>query len=355
MTGGDASALPQAVLHDHLDGGLRVETLIELAAAAGYTNLPATEPTDLAAAMHQDGVESLADYLAIFSHTVAVMQTAPAIERVAYEAAIDHAADGVVYAEIRFGPSLLTEGGLHREAAIEAALTGLRRAEGETGLAFGLIVTALRDQDDSDQVALAAARFVGDGVVGFDLAGPEIGYPAENHLAAIRLAREWGLGITLHAGEAVGPEAIATAIGKCAADRIGHGVRIIDDCSVQDGEIVDLGRVAARVRDHGVPLEISISSNLHTGVAPDAKSHPLGMLYRAGFNVSINTDNRLMSAVSMSSELALAQEAFGLRLTDLAVITTRTLEAGFGDWAVRNSLIQEVVGPAYAAAISGDL
>lgn len=334
-----ARRLPKAVLHDHLDGGLRVDTILELADACGYEGLPATDPAGLAAAMLQSESGSLVEYLAAFRHTVAVMQTVDAIERVAYEAGIDHHAAGVVYAEIRFGPGLLTAAGLSREEALEAALAGLTRARGETGLAFGLIATALRHEQDSEQVARAAARFAGEGVVGFDLAGPEIGFPPQQHLPAIAIAREFGLGITLHAGEAAGPESIGAAVGKCGAARIGHGVRIIDDCTVDGNEIVALGRLAQIVRDQRIPLEISITSNLHTGVADTASSHPFGMLLRAGFNVSLNTDNRLMSGIDMASELALAVAAYDLDPESVLDITTRTIEAGFGDWSERRRLI----------------
>ena len=341
--------LPKAVLHDHLDGGLRVETMIDLAAASEYSALPSSDPDELAEVMFQGGSGSLRAYLESFAHTVGVMQTPEAIERVAYEAGIDHHRDGVVYAELRFGPSLLTEKGLSREDAIESVLLGLRRAASETGLVFGLIISAIRQDHDSDDVAAAAARYVGEGVVGFDLAGREIGYPPDDHLPALNRAREHGLGISLHAGEAAGTESIAAALGKGGAQRLGHGVRIIDDCKVDGGEITALGSLATRVRDQRIPLEVSICSNIHTGLAPDAAAHPFGMLYRAGFNVSINTDNRLMSRVSMSSEVMLAIEAYDLTVEDISTITVGALRAGFGDWEDRQRLIDDVVVPAYTA------
>lgn len=345
-----ARELPKALLHDHLDGGLRIDTMIELAAAAGYTLLPSTDPDELAAAMYQGESGSLANYLESFAHTVAVMQTPAAIERVAYEAGIDHHRDGVVYAELRFGPSLLTEKGLSCEDVIESALLGLRRAASETGLAVGIVVSAIRQDSDSDEVARAAIRYVGEGVIGFDLAGREIGFPPDDHLPALRRAREHGLGITLHAGEAAGTESIAAALGKGGAQRLGHGVRIIDDCKVEHGEITALGALATRVRDQQIPLEVAITSNIHTGLRPDAATHPFGMLYRAGFNVSINTDNRLMSGVSLSSEIALAANTYDLTLSDLGSIATCALRAGFGDWEERQRLINDVIVPAYAAS-----
>lgn len=344
---------PKAVLHDHLDGGLRIDTLLELAEAAGYSGLPSLDRTELAAAMHQAESGSLVSYLDAFRHTVAVMQTAPAVERIAYEAAIDHHTSGVVYAEIRFGPGLLISEGMSREEAIEAALRGMQRAAGETGIELGLIISALRQADDSLLVANAATRFVGAGVVGFDLAGPEAGYPPELHLPAINHAREHGLGITLHAGEGAGTESIGAALNKCGAQRIGHGVRIIEDCVIRDGAIVDMGLLAQHVHDHRVPLEVAVSSNIHTGIAPDAKDHPFGLLYRAGFNVSINTDNRLMSGIEMDSEVALVADCFDLSFEDLAVITRRTIEAGFGDWDRRRRLL-DVVDAAYAEITSNE-
>jgi len=335
------SALPKAVLHDHLDGGLRAATLLELADES-ERELPASDLASLEAAMHQGQSGSLVEYLRAFDHTVGVMQTPQAVARVAYEAVVDHHADGVTYAELRFAPSLVTAGLMSREDAIEAALGGLARGATDTGVTTGLIVTAMRGATDSLEVATAAGHFVGEGVVGFDLAGAEAGNPVDDHLPAIRYARERGLGITLHAGEASGLESIAGALGKGAAQRLGHGVRIIDDCKVVGGEIVELGLLAARVRDQRVPLECAVTSNLHTRVAVAAASHPFAMLYRAGFNVTINTDNRLMSGVTMSGEFELLARECGLSRQDLGDITVRTLEAGFGDWLRRRRLIETV-------------
>lgn len=330
MEGTLAVRLPKAVLHDHLDGGLRISTLLELADEVGYDALPATTSAELATAMHQANSGSLERYLAAFEHTVAVMQTAAAIERVAYESAIDHHLSGVAYAEVRFGPALLTHNGLSQEETIGAALAGLRKASDEVGIETALIISALRQEPDSLPVAKAAAGFSGHGVVGFDLAGPEAGFPPSLHTEAIEVAMAAGLGITIHAGEGAGPESIAGAVA-CGAQRIGHGVRIIEDCKVEDGEIVDLGDLAQRLLDAQIPLEIAITSNIHTGIADTPDRHPFGMLHRAGFNVSINTDNRLMSGINMAEEFALASEAFDLTITDLAAITERTLAAGFGD------------------------
>lgn len=339
-------------MHDHLDGGVRVATVIELADEAGYTDLPSTDEDELSAWFHQDQSGSLERYLESFRHTFGVMQTQDAIRRVAYEAGVDLADDGVVYAEIRFGPSLHTKNGLRREDAIEAVLDGLDAAHRETGIVLYAIASALRQETDSEDVANAAVQFVGQGLVGFDLAGPEVGYPADDHEPACRLALEHGLGLTIHAGEVDGLNSIWRALAHCAARRLGHGSRIVDDAQVADGELTELGPLARRVRDHRVPLEVSITSNLDCGAFESHIGHPFGALYHAGFNVSINTDNRLMSATLSSTEYHLAAQTFDLTVEDLAAITTAAIEAGFGDYPTRRRLIDTVVVPGYASAAS---
>ncbi len=349
MTAPDFTSLPKALLHDHLDGGARVATVLELADAHGYSGLPTTDPDDLAEWFHQQDVGSLPRYLEAFEHTVAVMQTAASLERVAYECALDLSADAVVYAEVRFGPSLHLKRGMRREDALEAVVAGLRRGQTETGLEFGVIVSAMRQESDSLDVVKAASRFVGAGVVGFDIAGPEAGFPVDDHLAACQLARQSGLGITVHAGEHEGPESVWRSIGRCGAERIGHGARIIEDCRVQDGEIVELGGLARTVRDQRIPLEICITSNVHTRLAKTASEHPVGALFRAGFRVTLNTDNRLMSWTKLSREFELAYTEAGISAESLGLITEATLEAGFGDWEARSRLIRDIVRPAYEA------
>ncbi|MFQ5554086.1 MAG: adenosine deaminase [Acidimicrobiia bacterium] len=339
--------LPKAVLHEHLDGSLRIGTVLELAEEAGYGGLPTSDRSDLAAWFYQGDSGSLENYLEAFDQTIAVLTTRDALARVAEELVEDLAADGAVYAEVRFGPSLHVSPTLEREDAIEAVLDGLARGSAKTGCAAYLIVGALRQYDDSEAVARAASRFVGEGVVGFDLAGPEAGYPCDDHLPAINHAREAGLGITIHAGEGDGPNSIWRALGRCGAARIGHGVRIIEDAVLVDGDIEKLGKLARMVRDHRVPLEMCITSNLHTGVADSAEDHPFGALWRAGFAVTINTDNQLMSQISLGHEYALAAETFGLSIQDVGRIVERTIEAGFGDWSDRKKLLTDVIRPAY--------
>lgn len=340
-------SLPKVLLHDHLDGGPRVETVVELAEESGYTALPTSDPAELAEWFHQGESGSLERYLDAFVHTTGVMQTADALERVAHEAVLDLAAENVVYAELRFAPSLHLAGGLDRRSAIEAVLMGLKRASLDTGMVTGLIVVALRQSTDSELVAGAATDFAGEGVVGFDLAGPEAGYPADHHIAACRLARESGLALTLHAGEGDGPNSIWQAVGRCGADRVGHGVRIVEDCKVVHGEIQELGAVARMLRDLRVPLEVSITSNLHTAAFPSPRAHPFGALYRAGFAVTLNTDNRLMSGIDLTHEMALAMEAYDLDRGDLLELTTNAIRAGFGDWPTRRRLLEDVIQPAY--------
>ena len=344
------AALPKVALHDHLDGGLRVTTIIELAAAQGHTALPTTDLAALTAWFDQGDSGSLERYLDAFTHTVAVMQTAEAIERVAYEAVIDLHRDNVVYGEFRFAPALHTQTGLGLEAVIEAALAGLERGRSETGMVTGLLPSALRHRDDSEKVARAAARFVGWGAVGFDLAGPEAGYPPDDHLPAFRVVHEAGLGLTIHAGEADGLNSIFRAVARCGAQRIGHGVHIVDDTELTEGRIVKLGPLAQRRVDRRIHLEVAVRSNVHTGFAPDAPSHPLAALHRAGFAVSINTDNRLMSSVTTTDEYESAATEQGLSIAEIGAMTEDALLAGFGDWSDRRRLIHEVIRPAYAAA-----
>lgn len=334
--------LPKAVLHEHLDGGLRIGTILEIADAEGYTALPERDPDALASWFFQGESGSLERYLEAFAHTTAVMQTQDTIARIAYESGEDLARDGVVYAEVRYDPGLSTQRGLDRQAVIEAMLDGFSRVSRDTGITIYAIATALRHQTDSLAVVRAAVPFVGQGVVAFDLAGPEKGYPPDMHLDACRLARESGLGLTLHAGEGDGAHSIWRAVALCGSQRIGHGVHIVEDTDFNGSAITTLGPFARSVRDHRIPLEIAITSNLHTGSFPSASEHPFGSLFAQGFNVSINTDNRLMSQVSVSGEYALAASTFGLDADDLATITVNALEAGFGDWTQRKHLIEQV-------------
>ncbi len=333
---------PKAVLHDHLDGGLRVETVLDLAEQAGYELLPASETAALGEWFHQGETGSLEAYLAAFTHTIALMQTASALERVAYEAVVDLAADGVRYAEIRFAPTLHTAGGLEPTEVLAAVAAGIRAGERETGCLTGLILDAMRPMPDSEEVAKLAVAGRHLGVVGFDLAGPEAGYPNRGYRTACQIARDGNIPVTVHAGEGDGVSQIWQALHQCGARRIGHGVRIVEDTTTAGGSITGLGPLAGYVRDMQIALEVSVSSNLHTGVYPTAASHPIGMLHRAGFAVTVNTDNRLMSGTSMTDEFRLLEAHQGFEVEDFHAVTRTALRAGFGAWPARRRLIEEI-------------
>ena len=337
----DFGRLPKVVLHDHLDGGLRPATVLALAAAVGYRELPATDADGLGRWFHQAGATSLEMYLEAFAHTLGVMQTPAAMHRAALEAVEDMAAAGVVYVEIRFAPSLHTAGKMTRSDAIAAVLGGLAEAEDRWGVPSRVVVDAMRQHDDSEEVAAAAIDFVGQGVVGFDLAGPEAGFPARLHQRAIDMAREAGLHITLHAGEGAGVESIVDALA-CGAERLGHGVRIIEDTTVRDGRIVAMGPVAEEVHGRRIPLEVAPVSNLDTKMYPSAADHPVGLLHRAGFVVTLSTDNRLMSATSMVREFTIVHENCGIETADLAAMTRNAVSAAFCDESTRARVAQRV-------------
>jgi len=337
----DLHSLPKVVLHDHLDGGLRPATVLDLASAIGYEGLPERDEAAIARWFHQGAAWSLESYLEAFRHTSGVMQTPDAMHRVAFEAIADHAAEGVVYAELRFAPSLHTRLGMTVTESIAAVLGGLESAAEAFGVASGLIVDALRQENDSVEVARAAAAFAGKGVVAFDLAGPERGFPASRCAEACSLARAAGLHLTIHAGEGDGVTSIADAL-DVGAERIGHGVRIIEDTASTQGRVASLGPVATRVVEDAIALEICPTSNLHTGMYPSAAAHPLGALHRAGFPVTLNTDNRLMSGVTITDEFALAVEHHGFELGDLRLVTLRAVDAAFCGEGQRAELRERV-------------
>jgi adenosine deaminase len=334
---------PKVLLHDHLDGGLRPSTVLELAAEVGHT-LPRTDVDELAAWFVQGGRgANLPRYLEAFGHTVAVMQTRASIERVARECAEDLDADGVVYAEVRFAPELSTAGGLQLGEVLEAIAAGF--AAGPPTITVRQLVCAMRQEDRSEEVfeAAAAARHLG--VVGIDLAGPEAGFPASGHARAIKQAREAGLRVTIHAGEADGLRSIADALDH-GAERLGHGVRILDDVAA-DGTP---GPVAGRVLTGNIPLELCPTSNVHTGVSTSVADHPFDALRQAGFAVTLNTDNRLMSGVRASSEAAAVIEAFGYDLGDLEAFALTAIDHAFID-AADIEVLRERISRGYAALL----
>src|ERR1700683_3758215 len=296
-------SLPKVLLHEHLDGVLRPQSVIELAKDAGYGGLPAVDPQELARWFHRGANQgSLAKYLEGFAHTIAVMQTEEALERVAYEQAEDVSKDGVVYFETPLPPIFSTQKRLTHQQVVAAVLKGLERGRKDFGIASGLIVCAMRNMDVSLEMAELAVDFRARGVVGFDLAGEEGGYPPKKHVAAFHYIQRENFNITIHAGEGYGKESIWQAIQYCGAHRIGHGTRLIDDIAVVDGKAVKLGDLAQYVLDKRIPLEICLLSNVHTGATPSLAEHPFRIFYQQRFRVTLNTDNRLMSQTTLSKE-----------------------------------------------------
>ena len=347
--------LPKVLLHDHLDGGLRPETVIALATDAGYTSLPTTDPARLAVWFVDSASSgSLERYLQTFTHTVAVMQTAPALHRVAAECVEDLADDGVVYAEVRFAPEQHLHAGLSLDGVVAAVLDGLRegerraRAHGHQ-ISVAVLLTAMRQAARSSEIARLAVRHRDEGVVGFDIAGAEAGNPPTRHLDAFEYCKHENFHITIHAGEAFGLPSIWEAIQWCGADRLGHGVRIVDDIDVAPDGSVTLGRLASYVRDARIPLELCPSSNVATGAVPSVEAHPIGLLARLRFRVTVNTDNRLMGATSMTTELARLVSAFGYGLDELRWLTINAVKSSFLPFDARLALTEQVVKPGFAA------
>ena len=345
---------PKVLLHDHLDGGLRARTVLDLADDAGYTALPASDVDALAQWFTQGGGDrrSLEQYLEAFSHTVGVMQTRDALVRVARECAEDLAADGVVYAEVRFAPELHVERGLSLDEVVEAVLEGFADGSSGRGITIGAIVTAMRTAARSLEIAELAVRHRDTGVCGFDIAGAEAGYPPSRHLDAFQYVARENFHFTIHAGEGFGLPSIWEALQWCGADRLGHGVRIVDDVSTEDDE-VHLGRLAAYVRDTRVPLEMCPTSNVHTGAAPSISEHPIGLLKQLRFRVTVNTDNRLMSDVTLSSEFAALVDAFGYGWSDIEWLTVNAMKSAFHPFDERLQLINERIKPGFATLRAG--
>ncbi|MEV7410203.1 adenosine deaminase [Streptomyces althioticus] len=345
---------PKVLLHDHLDGGLRPGTVVDLARGTGYTDLPNTDPDKLALWFHQAADSgSLERYLETFTHTVGVMQTRDALVRVAAECAEDLAEDGVVYAEVRYAPEQHLEGGLTLEEVVEAVNEGFRQGERrarENGhrIRVGALLTAMRHAARALEIAELANAYRDQGVVGFDIAGAEAGHPPTRHLDAFEYLKRENNHFTIHAGEAFGLPSIWQALQWCGADRLGHGVRIIDDIQVRDDGTVELGRLAAYVRDKRVPLELCPSSNLQTGAASSYADHPIGLLRRLHFRATVNTDNRLMSHTSMSREFEHLVEAFGYTLDDMQWFTVNAMKSAFIPFDERLAMINDVIKPGYA-------
>lgn len=344
-------AAPKVLLHDHLDGGLRPQTIVELAAQIGH-ELPADDAESLGRWFEEaSNSGSLVRYLETFDHTVAVMQTAANITRVARECVEDLAADGVVYAEIRYAPEQHVNEGLSLDEVVAAVQQGFD--EGTTAAEGRIVVrqllTAMRHQARSREVAELAVAWRDRGVAGFDIAGAEAGYPPTRHLDTFEYLQRENSHFTIHAGEAFGLPSIWEAIQWCGADRLGHGVRIIDDIAVDDGGNAALGRLAAYVRDKRIPLEMCPTSNLQTGAADSLAEHPIGLLTKLRFRVTVNTDNRLMSGTSMTHEMWELVQTFGYTLEDLRWFTINAMKSAFLPFEERLAIIDGVIKPGYRA------
>ena len=347
---------PKVLLHDHLDGGMRPLSVIELAKEQGYDGLPTEDPDDLAKWFTRGADRrNLELYLETFAHTVAVTQSRDGLIRAAAEAAEDLANDGVVYAEVRFAPELHTGAGLTLDEVVESVLEGFRIGSANTRLTVGTLCTAMRTAARSYEIAELALRHRDEGVVGFDIAGAEAGHPPSRHLDAFQLAMRENFHITIHAGEAFGLPSIAEALQYCGAERLGHGVRIVDDIEVDGEGRAKLGRLASYVRDRRVPLEMCPTSNVNTGAADSIADHPIGLLRRLRFRVTVNTDNRLMSDVTLSDEFAKLRDAFGYDLDDMEWLTLNAMKSAFWPFEQRLRIINEIIKPGYAALRAADL
>ncbi len=344
-------AAPKVLLHDHLDGGLRPATIVELAAECGHA-LPEGDVAGLARWFTESANSgSLERYLETFDHTVGVMQSPEALTRVARECVEDLAADGVVYAEVRYAPEQHGRSGLTPDDVVAAVQAGIEEGVAASGgrIVVRQLLTAMRHAARSREVAELAVGWRDRGVVGFDIAGAEAGFPPTRHLDAFEYLQRENFHFTIHAGEAFGLPSIWEALQWCGADRLGHGVRIIDDIAVADDGSVELGRLAAYVRDKRIPLEMCPASNVQTGAAASIADHPIGLLARLRFRVTVNTDNRLMSGTSMTDEMASLVDAFDYSLADLRWFTINAMKSAFLPFDERLALIDEVIKPGYAA------
>ena len=342
-------SVPKVLLHDHLDGGLRPETIIELAKDLRYTKLPTKDAGELAEWFHRGANKgNLVDYLQGFEHTAAVMQTKEALERVAYEMMEDMKNDNICYVETRFAPVFHTQNGLWYEDIVSAVLEGLERGRKDFGVGYGLILCGMRNMKNTLEIAELAVNFRNEGVVGFDLAGEEGGYPPKKHIEAFQFIQRANFNITIHAGEAFGKESIWQAIQWCGAHRIGHATHLIEDFTLdKDGNVVGFGDLAQYVLDKRIPLEICLLSNVHTGAVDKIENHPFGLLFKEKYRVTLNTDDRLMSDTTMSKEFLVAIDVFNLNLEDLEKITLNSMKSAFIQYKERLHFIYNVIKPGY--------
>ena len=342
-------SVPKALLHDHLDGGLRAQTVIDLAKDLKYNKLPTKDPGELGQWFHRGANKgNLVEYLQGFEHTCAVMQTRESLKRVAYEMMEDMKKDGVCYVETRFAPVFHTSKGLYHEDVVNAVLEGLEKGKRDFNVGYGLILCGMRNMKNTLEIAELAVNFRNQGVVGFDLAGEEGGYPPKKHIEAFQFIQRANFNITIHAGEAFGKESIWQAIQWCGAHRIGHATHLLEDISLdKEGSVVSFGDLAQYVLDKRIPLEICLLSNVHTGAVDKIENHPFGILFSEKFRVTINTDDRLMSDTTMTKEFMTAIEHFNLNLDDIEKITINSMKSAFIPYKERLYYIYNVIKPGF--------
>lgn len=341
--------IPKVELHEHLDGGLRTETIIELADKRGI-KIPSCNNEELASWFHRGCMQkSLSLYLETFSVTTSVMQDKESLFRISKEEIEDLAKENVVYAEIRFAPSLHTKGGLSMEEVVTTVLEGLKAGKKECKVEFGLILCAMRHEEPSTTLKTAelAVAFRNRGVVGFDLAGDEYGHPAKKHIEAFQYIKNRNFNITIHAGEAFGVESIWQAVEICGAHRIGHGVRLVEDMTIEDGEIKKMGTLAHYIKDKRIPLEMCLSSNVGTGAVESYETHPFPILFRNNFRVFLSSDNRLMSGTDLTKEMEIASDRYCLDIHDLEKITINAMKSVFIHHDEKLRIIYDVIKKGY--------
>ena len=341
--------VPKVLLHDHLDGGLRSDTVIDLAKEIKYKKLPTTDPKELAEWFHRGANKgSLPEFLKGFEFTCAVMQTKEALTRIAYEMLEDMKNDGVCYVETRFAPSLHVNKNLYYDDVIYAVLEGLEKGKRDFGVGYGLILCGLRNMKNTLEIAELAVNFRTQGVVGFDLAGEEGGYPPKKHIDAFHFIQRSNFNITIHAGEAFGKESIWQAIQYCGAHRIGHATRLLEDVVTdENGNIIALGDLAQYVLDKRLPLEICLLSNIHTGAIDKLENHPFIKLYKKKFRVFLNTDDRLMSNTTLTKEYSVASELYGINLEDIEKLNLNAMKSAFIPHEERLHYIYDVIKPGF--------
>ncbi len=344
-------SVPKVLLHDHLDGGVRPQTVIELAKEIGYNKLPTEDPVELGEWFHRGANKgNLVEFLQGFEHTCAVMQTKEALERIAYEMMEDMKNDGVCYVETRFAPILHLENGLHYDDVINAVLNGLEKGKKDFGVGYGLLLCGMRNMANSLEIAELAVNYRRRGVVGFDLAGEEGGYPPKKHLEAFQYIQRENFNITIHAGEAFGKESIWQAIQICGAHRIGHATRLTEDITLDDeGNIIGLGDLAQYILDKRIPLEICLLSNIHTGAIDKLENHPFMTFFKSKFRVFLNTDDRLMSDTTLTNEYVTAAKYWDISLDDIEKMNINAMKSAFIPYDERLHYIYNVIKPGYAA------